>query len=164
MASTPDPGRRKTRTREHIIADLGVNFVERQILLAGYTAERFLHDYGTDLMVKTYTPAGEVEAGQFGVQVKATDHFAAHADGHTFPLRVAVADLRQWVLEWPPFVLAVYDAAGDRAFWLDAHEYVRRTGIDEDAGGSTATLRVPVVNVLDVAAVLECRDRKERGG
>ena len=31
---------KKRRTREHVIADLGINHVERQLLLCGHTAER----------------------------------------------------------------------------------------------------------------------------
>ena len=34
---------RKRRTREHIIADLSVNYVERQALLCGHTIERVVH-------------------------------------------------------------------------------------------------------------------------
>jgi hypothetical protein len=45
------PGaRRKVRTREHIIADLAINHVERQVLLCGYSVERIEHDYGIDLV------------------------------------------------------------------------------------------------------------------
>ena len=42
------------RTREHIIADLSVNFVERQVLLAGHTIERWYSDYGIDQVISTY--------------------------------------------------------------------------------------------------------------
>ena len=35
-----DTFRRKTRTRQHVIADLGVNYVQRIWLLAGHTADR----------------------------------------------------------------------------------------------------------------------------
>ena len=153
MANDPEPGRRKTRTRQHVIADLGVNFAERKILLAGFTVSRYLHDYGLDLVMKTYTPTGEVEGGHILIQVKATDHFAAHTDGTTFPFRVEVADLKAWALEREPVALVAYDATADRAFWLDVQEYVRTVALDEDAGGATVTLRVPVANVFDVAAV-----------
>ncbi len=45
---------RKRRTREHIIADLSVNHVERHVLLAGHVVERFTYDYGIDLEVITF--------------------------------------------------------------------------------------------------------------
>ena len=53
----------KRQTREHVIADLGVIHVERQALLAGYTVDRFVHDYGLDLILVTYDAVGEVEPG-----------------------------------------------------------------------------------------------------
>ncbi len=37
---------RKQRTRQHIIEDLGFNYVERQILYAGFTVQRYtVNDY-----------------------------------------------------------------------------------------------------------------------
>ena len=44
---------RKTRTREHVIASQSVAHVEKHIAAAGYTAERFLNDYGYDLSLYT---------------------------------------------------------------------------------------------------------------
>jgi hypothetical protein len=37
---------RKRRTREHVIADLSVNHVERMVLRCGWTVERVRRDYG----------------------------------------------------------------------------------------------------------------------
>ncbi len=58
------PISRKRRTREHVIADLSVNYVERQVLLCGFTVERRWHDYGFDLFMNTYDPNGEIECGE----------------------------------------------------------------------------------------------------
>ena len=52
---------RKRRTREHVIADLSVNFLERQVLLCGFTTERMAHDYGVDLEIFTFNRVGEIE-------------------------------------------------------------------------------------------------------
>jgi hypothetical protein len=40
--------RGQTRTREHVLADRGVNYVERQVLLCGFSVNRLEHDYGYD--------------------------------------------------------------------------------------------------------------------
>jgi hypothetical protein len=64
---------KKRRTREHIIADLSVNFVERQALLTGFSVERIVHDYGMDLVLYTYSDQGEVEPGEIYLQLKATE-------------------------------------------------------------------------------------------
>jgi hypothetical protein len=45
---------RKTRTREHVIADLSINHVERQLLLCGCSVERVYHDYGYDLTMTSF--------------------------------------------------------------------------------------------------------------
>jgi hypothetical protein len=54
MARRKPPGQGKTRTREHILADLAVNAVERQVLLGNGTVERIRSDYGMDLALFTY--------------------------------------------------------------------------------------------------------------
>jgi len=55
---------KKKRPREHIIADLSVNHVERYVLLCGYSVERVEYDYGFDLVIFTYDANGEIENGQ----------------------------------------------------------------------------------------------------
>lgn len=67
------PARRKTRTRQHIIADLSVNHVERHILRCGWTAQRVSPDYGVDLVMATFNRRGEIENGDVRFQIKATD-------------------------------------------------------------------------------------------
>jgi hypothetical protein len=67
------PTQRKLRTREHIIADLAVNHVERQVFLCGWTVERVFHDYGLDLILFFFNSMGELENGNAYIQVKATE-------------------------------------------------------------------------------------------
>ena len=59
---------RKRRTREHVIADLSANYVERYVLRCGFTVERTVHDYGIDLILSTYSASGEIENGQVYIQ------------------------------------------------------------------------------------------------
>src|SRR5258708_4920528 len=109
---------RKRRTREHVIADLSVNYVERQALLCGFAIERRMHDYGIDLVLLTYTSEGEPESGEVLFQIKATDHLQTVADAKFVALRVERAHLRSRLIELMPVILIVYDAATDRAHWL----------------------------------------------
>lgn len=164
MASGRPDWRRKRRTRGHVIADLGVNYVERQALLCGFSVERFTHDYGIDLSVFTYDDNGEAEGGYLALQVKSTDRLATHSGGATFAIRVDAADLRRWLFESMPVILAVYDAASDRAFWLDVKQYARDQEIDEEDFGQTVTIRVPLGNVLDPDSVRSSREVKQRLG
>ena len=53
----------KTRTREHVIADLSINHVERQLLLCGCSGQRMHVDYGYDLSMYSFNAQGEVEPG-----------------------------------------------------------------------------------------------------
>jgi hypothetical protein len=74
---------RKRRTREHVIADLSVNHVERLVLRCGWTVERTQYDYGLDLVMRTYSASGEIESGTVWFQLKATDHLPQSHDQQT---------------------------------------------------------------------------------
>ncbi len=54
------PAKAKRRTREHVIADLSVNHFEGIALRAEFTVERMTHDYGIDLIVRTYDFEGVI--------------------------------------------------------------------------------------------------------
>ena len=153
---------RKRRTRSHVIADLAVNHVERQALLAGYSVERFWRDYGTDLNIYTYNDLGEFESGVILVQVKATDSLYIVEDDRHLAVRVESVHLRQWLSEFVPFILVLYDAASDTAYWLWIQEYLRSRGIDISLLGRTHTVRVQRDNRFDVGAVHGIAELKNR--
>jgi hypothetical protein len=148
------PPRRKKRTREHVIADLSVNFVERHILLAGHSVERIIHDYGMDLLMHTYNADGEVEAGEVYLQLKATDQLKILADGKSISFRIETADLQYWLAEPSPVILVVFDALREEAFWLYVQAFFqkkKKTALDLTK--REMTLRVPRANRLDAAAI-----------
>jgi hypothetical protein len=161
VARRRQPAGRKRRTREHVIADLGVNFVERAVLECGYSVERKRADYGIDLLMDTYDGRGEVENGQIKIQVKATDAIARTADGEAVTQRVAVADLKAWLFDREPVVIVVYDAHADVAYWLDVQEYARAVGVDI-GNARTVSLRIPVANLWSRDAVRHLRVAKNR--
>lgn len=66
---------------------------------------------------------------------------------------------KTWLFELYPLFLIVYDAKGDRAYWLDVQEYVQKQKLDwEDV--RTMTLRVPASQLLTAETILEMRKRK----
>jgi len=101
---------RKRRTREHVIADLSMNSVERQVLLCGHTTERVFHDYGYDLLLTTYDGNGEPESGEVHLQIKATDALSVLRNGQTISWRLGRSDLARWLHDPAPVILLVYDA------------------------------------------------------
>jgi Domain of unknown function (DUF4365) len=98
---------KKRRPRQHIIADLSVNYVERYVLLCGYSAERVEHDYGIDLVIFTYDANGEIENGQIYVQLKATDKLSRLADDSVIAFPLQRSDLQLWLREPMPWILIV---------------------------------------------------------
>jgi hypothetical protein len=117
LESAMKPPVGKRRTREHIIADLSICFVEWQALWCGHTAERVYHDYGIDLELNTYNTRGEREPGDVVMQVKATDGLVLREGATTFPFRIERSDLLLWRKEKSPVMLIVFDAKRTRAYW-----------------------------------------------
>jgi hypothetical protein len=148
------PPRRKRRTREHVIADLSANYVEKQALLCGYSIERRTHDYGIDLVLFTYDAGGEIENGEVLLQLKATDHLKTASAGRQVVFRLDRADLLAWLHEPMPVILVVYDAVEDVAYWLYVQAYFTGPGrASAKRKSATITVRLPRSNVLDQAAV-----------
>lgn len=152
------PPGRKRRTREHVLAELSVNYLERRVLECGYGIERLRIDYGIDVDVVTFDTNGDVESGFLRFQLKATDHPNYLEDQTALRQRVAVADLKTWLFELYPMILMVYDAAQDHAYWLDVQEYVNQHEVDFDA--KTVTLRIPISNRLTADTVRSFREVK----
>lgn len=145
---------RKRRTREHVIADLSVNHVERLVLRCGWTVERTRFDYGIDLNMVTYNDRGEPENGSVLFQLKATDSLKWLSDGTALPIRLEWRDLLFWLNERQPVILIVYDAQHDKAYWLYVQAYFRGQRWKRRAGRARmVTVHVPAANALDAAAV-----------
>ena len=151
------PGVGKRRTRAHVLADLSVNYVERQALLCGYSVERVTHDYGTDLLLFTYDRRGVIENGHVLLQLKATDSPQPAADGSAIRVVVDRRDLLHWLNEPWPVILVVYDGHADRAYWIHVQAYFAAaspaTSRERTQRGRQVTVHLPMANVVDPAAM-----------
>jgi Domain of unknown function (DUF4365) len=145
---------RKRRTREHTIADLSVNHIERQALLCGYTLERFHYDYGLDLRMFTYNHDGEIDNGNVLFQAKASDRVKVRPGQKTVSFRIDRRDLIHWLAQLSPVILILYDAKRDIAYWLYVQSYFRRQpGFNLFVAGKSVTVKIPVANVVDGDAI-----------
>ncbi len=149
MGRKRQPSQQKIRTREHVIADLAINHVERQGLLCGYSFERIAHDYGLDLVLITYNAGGELEDGAIDLQVKGREKTRRVRGGQAVAIQVARADLQTWLHRVMPVILVVYDATEEMAYWLYIQQhFATLPGFNLFAAGQTVTLHIPVTQVL----------------
>jgi hypothetical protein len=163
LAKDRTTGGKKRRTRGHIIADLAVNHIERQVLFAGFTMQRIASDYGLDALIKTYDARGEVENGLVWLQIKATDHARRFRRRGSIALRVQRKDLIHWLGEIYPVILTLYDATVDQAFWLHVQEEFRRGKVFAlPRTGASLTVQVPRRSVVNQQAVREFQRRKSQ--
>jgi hypothetical protein len=144
---------RKKRTRQHVLAELSANHVERHALACGYAVERVEHDYGIDLILFTYDRAGNWHSGFVFIQLKATDHLRFRKDG-TISFAVSRADLEWWLDATDPVVLVVYDAKADQAYWLYIQAYFEALpGFQLSNIGASTNVSISRANLIDPAAI-----------
>jgi hypothetical protein len=149
---------RKRRTREHIIADLSINHVEKCVLQCGWTVQRFSPDYGLDLLMTTFNRRGEIENGDVRLQIKATGSIKIASGRNAIPFRLEWRDMVYWLNEPLPVMLVVYDAKADKAWWLYLQETLREKRRKAPPRAlATLIVRVPLANVLDAKAVRQFR-------
>ena len=147
---------KKQRPRNHIIADLSVNYVERLIFLCGYSVERVEYDYGYDLILFTYNEQGEIENGQVYLQVKATDSIKISSDKETILFSLKSSDLELWLNEPMPCILIIYDALADCAYWLYLQAYFETLpNFDLSKIGNNLTVYIPKINILSQETINE---------
>ena len=158
MAERPI-GPRKRRTRQHVIADLSVNHVERIILDEGHSVHRYASDYGYDIALTTFDGEGFAEPGLVLLQLKASENLAESGGFYSFDLDVR--DYNLWRVEDMPVILVLYDATRRKAYWLHVQGYFQDDSSRQPRkGAKTIRVRVPRSQVLNRRAVKVSRNLK----
>ena len=148
-----DSPRRKRRTRGHVVEDLSENHLERKVLLRGHVLRRPDRDYGVDVTMFHFGDDGRIENGEVRFQLKATDTLNVIKQGTVISLPIKTGDLHYWGLEIYPFILVVFDAKAERAFWLHIQEYVNRHPDRPNSDKDTVHVHIPVSNKLTVKSI-----------
>lgn len=157
---TPDRPRTQ-RTREHVIADLSVNFVERFILEATHSVLRVTADYGYDLIMQTFDEQGYAEEGFLYLQLKATDAIAKYERKESFAFPIEMRHYNLWRREHMPVFFILYNALRRRAYWLYTQAYFALHPHPRPQAQSLA-LHIPKKNVLGMRTIQRMREYKAR--
>ncbi len=121
---------KKRRTRQHIIEGLGLNHIERQILLSGNVLRRFTeYDYGYDGMIETFNEFGETQNLSFMIQLKSTDNIQLSPQKQGFIVDLSKRDLELWLESHFPVLLVLYDAEAEIAYFTDLQTYFNKNRI-----------------------------------
>jgi hypothetical protein len=147
-------GRRKQRTRAHVIADLSQNYLEHKVLLQGHILRRPEHDYGVDAVMFHFDKSGRIENGEVRFQLKATDHLKTIQGGSIVTCAIDLGDLDYWSGEHGyPFILVIFDAHESRAYWLNVQEFMAKNPDKIDFDNKRVNVHVPVTNELTVETI-----------
>jgi hypothetical protein len=152
------PVPRKRRTREHVIADLSLNHLERFILEEGHAVQRTGSDHGYDLVMLTHDADGYAEPGLVYFQLKATETLGESSD---YVYDIDVRDYHLWTRELMPVILVLYDASRRRVYRVHVQGYFRdRSARRPKSGARTIRIRVPRRQAVGRRAVRRMRDLK----
>jgi len=152
-------GPHKQRTRQHVIADLSVNHVERFILEEGHTTLRQEKGYGYDLFLFTHDERGYAEPGLVCLQLKAAETLRRVGSNYVFD--VDIRDYHLWKLERTPVILILFDASRRKAYWLFIQSYFREEPARQPKkGAKTVRVRVPRRQIVNGRAIAKMRTLK----
>ena len=160
------PAPRKQRTRQHIIAEQSVNYVERFIIDEGHTAQRLAPDYGYDLILFTYDEEGYAEPGvAFPPLLQPLASETLDAVSELYSLSVFDLDIRDynlWMAEKAPVFLVLFDATRRRAYWLYVQQYYEKDGSRQpQKGAKKVRVEVPGRQAISRRGVAKMRKWKE---
>jgi hypothetical protein len=154
---------RKQRTREHVIASICANHVERFVVHLGHTVECFENDYGYDFTMFTYDDRGYAEPGYVFLQLKATDRPVKHGKLPFYRLRISIKDYHLWNAEPMPVVLILYDAGSQNAFWFYVQRHFEQNPSRRPKKGvMSVQIQIPVANLVGAETIHELRSWKKR--
>jgi Domain of unknown function (DUF4365) len=151
---------KKRRTRQHIIEGLGLNHIERQILLAGNVLRRFSdNDYGYDGMIETFNELGEKQNRVFMVQLKSTDNIELSLEKGGFIIDLSKRDLELWLESLYPVWLVLYDAQKEVAYFTDLQTYFNENRILLQNVRKFVRIYLPQQSVLTTTIILELQKK-----
>lgn len=143
------------RTREHVIEEMSVNFLERKVLQRGHQlVPAIRREYGCDATMFHFSPkTGAIENGEIRFQLKATDHLDRRKKHVT--CRVSTKHLHYWYWEAQqfPFVLVLYDAKKHEGYWIAIRQYVDDLQLDLSPEQQTIEIQIPWKNKITVRTV-----------
>lgn len=151
---------KKRRTREHIIEDLGLNYIERQFLLASCSVQRIFRDYGYDANVFTYNENGEAENGMILLQLKSTDHLKVSEKRNAIEYSLSKKDLELWLFEKELMILVIYDARAEKAYYVVLQDYFEKNRLSLKNIRKFIRVFIPFENLLTPKSVEVIREIK----
>jgi hypothetical protein len=154
---------KKRRTRQHIIEGLGLNHIERQILLSGNVLRRFSdNDYGYDGMIETFYPNGEAHNLSFMVQLKSTDVIQQSLQNEGFIVDLSRRDLELWLTSRLPVLLILYDAQEEVAYFTELQTYFNENRISLKNVRKFVRVYLQPQSIFNITAIQELQKKDEQ--
>jgi hypothetical protein len=151
---------KKRRTRAHIIEGLGLNHIEKHILIAGNVLRRFSgDDYGYDGMIETFHENGEAHNLSFMVQLKSTDVIEQSRQNDGFIVDLSRRDLELWLQSRLPVLLILYDAQKEVAYFTDLQTYFNENRLSLRNVRKFVRIYLPSQSIFNTTAVQELQKK-----
>lgn len=151
---------KKRRTRAHIIEGLGLNHIEKHILLTGNVLRRYSgDDYGYDGMIETFHENGEAHNLSFMVQLKSTDVIEQSPQNDGFIVDLSRRDLELWLQSRLPVLLILYDAQKEIAYFTDLQTYFNENRLSLRNVRKFVRIYLPSQSVFNTTAIKQLQKK-----
>lgn len=151
---------KKRRTRQHIIEGLGLNHIEKHILISGNVLRRFSeYDYGYDGMIETFNELGERQNQLFMVQLKSTDVIQQSPQNNGFIVDLSRQDLELWLENDFPVLLVLYDAQKEVAYFTDLQTYFNENKLSLSNVRKFVRIYLPPQSIFNTIAIQELQKK-----
>ncbi len=143
-ATNPTP----RRTRQHVIAAMGLIHVQKAFIDKGHTVDRGSEDYGYDLVANTFDEDGYQEDGDIRIQVKATDTIHRFRRRDSFSYEIKSKHYNLWIKSTDAGLPHPLRCPGEEGILALRAGLLRRgsSSCRPEEAVKTLTVRIPVAN------------------
>ena len=119
-----NPKPRPKRPQQHVTGDVAQTSVALILKKWGWTADIVRSDYGEDVECNIFVD-GQRTNLYFRCQVKGSKDPEVRSKGDQLTVSIGTSTCRQWIEEYFPIFLVIYDVENDRACWCDPLPQIR---------------------------------------
>jgi Domain of unknown function (DUF4365) len=151
---------KKRRTRAHIIEGLGLNHIEKHILLTGNVLRRYSeYDYGYDGSIEMFNELGEIQNRELMIQLKSTDNIQSSSQKGGFIIDLSKSDLELWLESSSLVLLILYDAQKDVAYFAELQTYFNENRLSLQNVRKFVRIYLPPQSIFNTTAIFELQNK-----
>ena len=151
---------KKRRTRQHVIEGLGLNHIEKPILISGNVLRRYSeYDYGYDGAIEMFNELGEIQNRELMIQLKSTDNIQLSSQKGGFIIDLSKRDLELWLESSSLVLLILYDAQKDVVYFAELQTYFNENRLSLQNVRKFVRIYLSPQSIFNTTAISELQNK-----